>query len=137
MPTPTTKIIRIEGLDRLVRQLDKSPVLVRKLVGDAMEKSAHLIHLHTMTYPPPPPSSTYVRTGTLKKSWTSKVNRGRFEAQVGTRLNYAPYVLGDDDQAAVHRGRWKTVGQVADKVRPDIDKFFEDAGEELVRELAK
>ena len=134
MPEPV--IITVEGLDALIRRMDEAPTLVRRLAGDAIEKSVHVIHREVAKYPPPPPGSTYRRTGTLGRSFTTRVNRRKFFGEVGTRLEYAGYVIGER-QAAVHKGRWTTVEQVAAKLRPKIVKFFEEANEQLTKELAK
>jgi len=130
-----TVTVEIEGLDELIGRLGKAPTLVRKLAGDAMEKSVAVVHRKLATYPSPPPASTYRRTGTLGRSITTKVERSKFTGEVGTNLRYAPYVIGAE-QAAMHRGRWQTVTSVAEELKPQIEGFFREANEELARELA-
>jgi len=67
-------------------------------------------------YPPKPPGSTYRRTYILREGWgfykygtgiqvtnTAYDKKGRY---------YPPYVVGDKDQAWMHKGRWRTVSKV-------------------------
>lgn len=58
-------------------------------------------------YPPPPPSSTYRRTGTLKRRWGTKAKR--WGAVVGNPTKYANWVQKEGDQTAGHkRTGWTT-----------------------------
>ena len=128
--------ITVKNLDAVIRKLDN---LDR---GDYLQGVAQaggqLLRTEMRRYPPPPPNSSYRRTGTLGKSWTQKVMRGGREggwlAQVGTRLNYAPYVQDEVRQAEVHQGRWQTIQSVAADKREEIFGFVKRA---IGRWLAK
>lgn len=61
---------------------------------------------------------------------------GMMEAEFGTNLEYAPYVIGDYTQAWVHRGRWWTMRKVADRAVPKIRKIFQNMLDELARHFA-
>jgi len=121
--------ITIKGLDSLTKKLDRLDK------GDYLRPvataGANLLRNEMRRYPPAPPQSTYRRTGTLGKSWTQTIMRGGrgggFVAQIGTRLNYAPYVQDRDRQAAVHRGRWQTVQSVAEAKREEVVRFVVQA----------
>ena len=55
-------------------------------------------------YPPPPPGSTYVRTGEFGSSWsTEEMAPSKVEF-----LNLAPHAdpVAGEQQAWMHRGRW-------------------------------
>jgi len=127
--------VTIEGLDKLIKRLDRAPNLVKNLAADAIARSVYLIHGEVGKYPPRPAGSTYRRTGTLGRSFSTMVDLQRFRGRVGTRLEYAGYVIGPR-QAEIHRGRWKTVEDVAKKLLPDIQKIFAKAVKDLVKELA-
>ena len=152
--------ITIEGLDHLVKQLDKAPALVRRIAGDAIEKGVHIIHGGVAKYPAQiapgwwaahttPKQRAYFfwalrqglikgsRTGTLGRRWTTKVDRNRLEGRVGNVTKYARFVQDEERQAGFHRGRWQTAQDVAEKARPDIVRIFEQANGQLVRELAE
>lgn len=52
----------------------------------------------------------YPTSEVLGRSWTTKVTgRGPWEGRVGTTVSYVRAVKDKDKQAAVHRGRHKTV----------------------------
>ena len=62
---------------------------------------------------------------------------GMQEASFGTRLDYAPYVIGDEEQAKVHRGRWWTISKVAERATGKITKVFTLMAQNLAAFLAK
>jgi hypothetical protein len=62
----------------------------------------------TQNYAPPPPNSTYVRTGRLGANWGLR-RAGKLSVAFTNATPYAGYVVGGNDgggQAAVHVGRW-------------------------------
>lgn len=59
----------------------------------------------------------YHRTGRLSGSWQKQPISGGLA--LVSRLDYAPYVVGDGEQAAYHKGTWDTVADVADKSEAD------------------
>ncbi len=65
-------------------------------------------------YPSPRTGSTYVRTGTLGRRWTSaKPVITPLRGRVVNNTKYGPYVQrdpseGQPSQARVHQGRWQT-----------------------------
>lgn len=91
------------------------------------------LKLKKTRYPPPPPESTYKRTGLLANKWAVEhpkqgrwhivnkaENRGRY---------YARYVVGDDrgrNQAWMHKGRWWIASDI-----------IQDEMKELTDELGK
>ena len=106
-----------------LRKLD--PKEMDKALETGLRGAADLIRADIKTYPPAPAGSSYIRTGTLGRSWASKVQRR--EAIIGNVTTYAPYVQGADTQAWMHRGRWRTTAQVAASRAGDVRKLLEAA----------
>lgn len=78
-------------------------------------------------YPPPPPGSTYVRTGRLRSGWHFRsVLSGDILGRVYSEsVEYADYVQSEADQAWMHVGRWQTEVQVARESEPEIINLFD------------
>lgn len=108
--------IEVKGLDEAIARLGT----VAKLDGadDALKTWAYRIQGEMATYPAPPPTSTYVRTGTLGRAWTT--TGSRLSYTVGNNTVYAPYVQDADRQAWMHVGRWQTAQEVVEKHTAEI-----------------
>lgn len=74
--------------------------------------------------PAKPAGSAYERTFELKRSSRKIHPTGSLRGEWRTDLAYARFVLGrQSEQAAIHRGRWKSVEEVEQQVEqigPDI-----------------
>lgn len=143
--------IVIEGLDELSARFAQFPDAFQRVMHKTMEAS--LLHLwgSVPEYPEPPGTSTYTRTGTLGRTLGSSEGGGRSggkpdiyevkqgpgytEGEFGTNLSYAPYVIGDNEQAWMHRGRWWTIATVAERAKDGIERLFQAAAEEMARWL--
>lgn len=112
--------IIIRGDDEAIRRLT---VDLPRIVDGVLERGAVGMVQALATYPAPPPSSTYVRTGTLGQRWT--IGRGDMLRRVGNNTVYAPPVQDRDSQARVHQGRWPTAQGVAEKA---VDGMVTDLG---------
>ena len=68
-------------------------------------------------YPSPPSSSTYRRTGDLRRSWKRRTlpQAGVLGFVQSDLDKYEHWVMNRRQQARVHRGRWQTVDDVAEK----------------------
>lgn len=79
----------------------------------------------------------YKRTGTLGKSITTQVKkagRGKVRISIGSDRDYAPYVIGDDqEQSHYHRGNWTPIVEDVDAALPDAIRAFEQS---IGRQLA-
>jgi hypothetical protein len=128
-------ILEVRGLDEVIRRFGNRRN-VTEPIAKALDKTVKLIQRGVTTYPPRPPESTYRRTGTLGRSFTTRVDRGRLEGRAGTRLAYAPYVIGDGTQAAWMR-HWKTIGKVGEEALPRIEGFFVVAVDEIAQGLTE
>lgn len=133
--------IEIEGLAEAIQKYRGASRKLGLAMRETMRNSLNVLHEKVPPYPPPPSDSTYRRTGTLGRSLGSRRGGGRaglpdiyrvtgstknIEGAFGTRLDYAPYVISDDDQAWMHKGRWWTMNTVADRARSKIKKLWND-----------
>jgi hypothetical protein len=63
-----------------------------------------------MWYPRERPKQKYVRTYTLRNSWEVRATNSQWDrVNITNPTPYAGYVVGDNDQAWMHAGRWRTV----------------------------
>jgi hypothetical protein len=79
------------------------------------------------TYPPERLNSTYRRTGSLRKEWTTQTRDQGFTVVVGNDIEYGPFVQSQQDQAWMHKGFWQTDQQVLDKEEDNITEMVSDA----------
>ena len=116
-------------VSEVVAKLD--PKDMERYINVALDGAADLIRADIKQYPPPPQDSTYVRTGTLGRSWSKKVSK--MQAIIGNNTRYAPYVQDEDRQAWMHRGRWQTAQSVARDKANDVRRFIVKALERWAR----
>lgn len=118
------------------RKLAGASAVISKALKGTLEKSLQVIKESVLPYPPPPPTSKYIRTGTLGRSLGSKGVMGggkMYSAEFGTELNYAPYVIGMA-QAWMHKGRWwRLEVEVFNKAYPKIMELVEIMANNLAR----
>jgi hypothetical protein len=126
----------IQGLERLQAKIKKITEF-QNVMKAPMIKATSLIHDDIANYPPKPAHSTYRRTGTLGRRWTSKVENHYqgVTGKVGNVTSYAPFVQSAERQAWFHRAAgWKTDKTVTANQEDAIRRVFEDA---INRELRK
>ena len=142
--------IIIEGLDSIRDRFGQFPGKFSRALHRTMEAVLLKIWELIPGYPPPPPDSTYTRTGTLGRTLGGGMSGGREgkpdiyyvrkshgyqEASFGTRLKYAPYVIGEK-QAKIHQGRWwRLPVEVLNSAIKPIERLFQSLAEELVKWL--
>src|SRR3990167_1129848 len=133
----TVKVINGQvrnGLKNIARSVPK--VYFRniwRLMTNAMERRKE--------YPPPPPNSTYNRTGNFGGSVKlEKHSAGVVGARFSVGVNYAPYVGGyatGEGQAEIHSGRWELTAdivqaevtdQIAEEVDADLQRVINQQG---------
>jgi len=116
--------IRIEGLDHCIRKLGRLAAF--KELRPPMLRGVAMLHEAVAEYPPPPAGSTYRRTGTLGRRWTTRVETlTKFEGVIGNNTVYGPYVQDKGEQAKVHQGRWQTIQSVVDDGRAAVVAGFQ------------
>ena len=85
-------------------------------------------------YPSVPAGSKYKRTGDLRAGWKADPQLTR--TKIKNDVLYAKYVQGDNTQAWMHKGRWRTVSVVAmDNIKGmlraaelALDKYLKEKG---------
>jgi hypothetical protein len=120
--------VTVTGLDELFRKLDRVAAI------DKLEEPTYqgvlLLQSFEQDYPPQPALSRYIRTGTLGRRWTTKVERTSdgFIGRVGNNVPYGPYVQSKRFQARFHaRTGWRTDEQAVDENRATIVGFYQAA----------
>lgn len=86
-------------------------------------------------YPAPPSGSTYKRTGNYGRQWTSEIEEDSdgITGVLGNAVrdkrgrSYGPYVGSQEQQAAVHTGRWTTDEMAIMDNMAAIERDFGDA----------
>lgn len=129
-------VIELPGLKRLIRRAQKMDKDVVPTLVDGMEESILYLHQEMPEYPPEPPTSTYTRKGTLGRTVStmkgllpkalSRVEKHGSEVVgvLGTALEYAPWVIDEDRQAGMHKGRWWTLqGHIRDNIHAILSIF--------------
>ena len=117
-----------------LKKLD--PKDMEKALIEGVGAASSLVMAETKRYPPPPPASTYQRTGALGRSWQKKVEpytsgvRGIVDSQ---GVPYAVYVMGAPGQAWMHKGRWATVGDIAKREAQNVRRVIIKALERWAR----
>ncbi len=144
--------LQIDGLFELSRRMQKFPDEWQYVTNTTAEASLMVIWemAGKAYYPPAPPNSRYRRTGTLgrtlgvsyrsnrrlgKRADIYEVGhqRGQITMTFGTRLEYAPYVIGDR-QSRANAKHWKKLDPgVRDMAYPKILKIWEA----MARQVAK
>lgn len=102
--------VEIRGLEPLLKKLNHLGRAVYKPA--LLEGGAHIKNVIAV-YPRARLGSTYIRTGTLGRTWTVKSDGDR-AVIVGNNTTYGPWVQAARQQTKVHAATgWKTDEQVA------------------------
>lgn len=130
------------SLESLQQALAEFPKVAGGQVSQAIEHCLLVLQGAAADYPPAPPGSSYIRTGTLGRLWTSAT---RVVEQVGAWLMgrvdnatpYGPFVQDPERQAWMHVGRWLTTDKIVEQNLEVVAQILEDAGGEIVHSLAQ
>ena len=122
-------------IDRLQKRLDTGDP--GSTVRQVLRRVVILIQSRMMVYPPQRAGSSYRRTGTLGRTWTSDVysEGDSLIGKVGNVTKYAPQVQSEKFQSKAHKGRWQTDVQVIRELEPEINAEFSALGRDVVREF--
>ncbi len=128
--------ITIEGIDELIDKLGAVEAI--EVLEAPMNRAVLRLQGRMATYPPPPPSSKYIRgygfagrpatSEKLGQHWTTKVTQQTvgYEGRVGNNVSYGPLVQSSAFQTKAHkRTGWVTDEQVLDEELPAILRDFE------------
>lgn len=98
-----------------------------------MQRAVYLLQNRMANYPAQRAGSSYVRTGTLGRRWTTQIDEtpNKVIGRVGNNTEYAPWVQSRQFQAGIHRGRWQTEQDVAERSATEIAEFFRIAIESV------
>ncbi len=123
-------VIRIDDA-RVRAMLTLAPERIQVAMNRAMTDATVLLLRRMKEYPPPRPQQRYVRTNTLKRSWSREVVwRGAdVTGRVGSNSDMAPYnreVQDSETQGEPFRGRWQTVQSVARDEQQTIGRMFNE-----------
>lgn len=124
--------LSIDINDSEVRQmLASSPAKLDRAMRGGMNDATALLLRDLQTYPPQRTGSSYVRTGTLRRSWSRDIDGQGLAMRgiVGSNENMAPYnrlVQDADRQAPIHHGLWTNTAQnVVSRNETAIQDMFE------------
>lgn len=142
-----TRALKIKGLKQAQKRFAKFPEEFERGLREATRDAVIHIHESIPPYPPTIPGQTYIRKGSAGLGGTltsfqgsnpdalSRV-RGMGRAVVGfigTKLKYARFVIDEDQQAFMHKGRWWTLQGVFEGERSEIVRIYE----RMLREIIK
>ena len=143
--------VEVKGMKELIDSLDKYPEQVNAALEATTEAAMLALWESVPPYPEPPANSSYRRTATLGRTLGSGVSGGKagapdifevhelgggsFEGHFGTNLDYAPYVIGESEQAWMHKGRWWTIKTVAERAQEKIERLFNLLADKLAKYL--
>src|SRR5512145_1411516 len=106
--------VEVEGLSELIGRMDAYPKQIQDGMSEAMQDTLLVVNENVPSYAEKPATSSYDRTGTLGRTLGSSIEGGKrgspdiyevralgsgVEGRFGTNLDYAPYVIGDKEQA--------------------------------------
>ena len=119
--------IDITGVDEAVQELGMVETV--NALRAPMQRAVHRLQAAMASYPPQRSGSTYRRTGTLGRRWTTRISESGqgITGKVGNNTAYGPFVQSEMFQASVHRGRWQTDSQVLEQEQAAIVADFERA----------
>lgn len=102
-------------LEQALRKLPLFSLAIQNELGPATIDILAYGQRHVARYPPAAPTSTYIRTGLLGKSWSIDVRPVSHGVRgiLGNPTEYAAHVQFEGQQAQVHMGRWPTVQQLS------------------------
>ncbi len=140
-----TRVLKVKGLRKLERKFKRFPDEIQKGLEDATRESVLHMHEKMPPYPSPIPGQTYIRKGSggLGGTLTSfqgnnpdALSRVRTLGSavvgfIGTKLEYARWVIDEAQQAFMHKGRWWTLQGVFEGERQEIVRIYE----RMVREI--
>jgi hypothetical protein len=143
--------LQVEGLDELREKYKDAPKVFTEGLKAATQDSLLVVWENVPAYPDQWGDSLYVRTGTLGRSlgvdvggkpagtpdiYTVKEQGSEVIGEFGTRLEYAPYVIGENEQASQMLERdWWTIGVIARKAQNKIEQVFKNLAERLAKWL--
>lgn len=120
--------IKMRGLDEISQKITDLPRGVR---GIATEEAAKALigneREGLQYYPTTRPGQTYRRTYNLRFGWRVSNWGDKTKVKVQNDVPYVPYVQGDELQAWMHKGRWRTVSQIITAMSARMNQRINEA----------
>lgn len=143
--------IEVKGLDELQRRFQRWPGVFTQAMRKTTQAALYKVWELIPPYPPKPSTSTYDRTGLLGKTLgvsesgqrlgskpdifeVKRLGSGGHEGRFGTRLKYAPQVIGPG-QVSPFTGYWWTLGGVARGSQEAVLGLFRKMAQVMARWL--
>jgi hypothetical protein len=122
---------RLNNIQRRLDTSDSGSTLRR-----VMNRAVLRIQAGMMEYPRQRAGSSYVRTGTLGRRWTTAIETDGNDllGKVGNNTEYGPFVQSEMYQAGVHKAIWQTDRTVLERERPTIVGEFARLLGDAIRE---
>lgn len=129
--------VEIKGLKQLEANFARYPTISRNYINLGLRASIFEIQKRTddggdgglFQFR----SSRSSRTGYLARSFSFGISYGDLYASIGPTAKYAPYVYYGTRRMAPN----KYMDRIAKDAQPDINKHFQQANEQIIREIAK
>ena len=123
------------GLNETIGKFAKMDTKLYSELVKATDKSLIVLLQRAQRYPPARPSSKYRRTHTLGRRWEAKTHTPKSGpwGEASNKTSYGKWVMGQDSQANVHRGRWARTDQIAEEMNQKIVRFYEYAVEQGIK----
>lgn len=134
----------------LIQRMSRYPKELDKEMDKATEQAMLYVWGNVPPYPAKRPGG-YQRTGTLGRSLGSsmsggttggtpdiytvkRIGQGKYEGRFGTRLHYAPDVIGSQTQKQLFKKiGWWTMKTIKEKSEKGIQKIFDSMAKRLVK----
>ena len=115
-------------IEDAMTMLQRAQGNVPEALGNGLDEAAFIVEGAMEVYPLQRPT-TYVRTGRLGRSWTTRPIRepGAIGRQVGNATEHGPWVQSQKLQAWMHRDWWQTDEEVITNNRTVIVQVVNDA----------
>lgn len=120
--------------DQLAKRIAEAPKAARGKMSE--EAAVYMLYGNAATradnYPVPPPKTQYTRTYQLREGW-GYLSYGQ-NIKIVNPVPYAPFVVGDNTQAKIHRGRWRTLSKIVSQNMAGMIRAAESALKTYLRE---
>jgi hypothetical protein len=123
--------VHLDGADDLLHKLDR--VIAGETRKGPMDRAEQRIREELKKYPAPPTGSKYQRTYRLREGWdnglveANALGTNQYADLISVDLRnttpYAGYVQDEQNQAEIHKDRWKTAQEI---VKDETEPFLDD-----------
>ena len=142
--------IAIQGLEQLTSKLNRFNKGLNKAVEHTTTEAVIFVHANIPDYPEKPATSTYVRRHLLWNSITTFMGRapgalsrvsklaGEIQGFIGTKVEYAHWVIDKEDQTRVHKEHgWWNLQDVVLGLKGGITNIYQNGINRYVRSIFK